>query len=116
MASMVSWNMSLSCCPGMVTWPLDRKRYLLYGSNRRSAVSVEGKGGWGVEMRDSGQHRDLKGLGDWEVPLGPVIPEKLWSNQKAAFPQRVTLTHKWPTRASGPHVLQLHTQPALAFL
>lgn len=37
MASMVSWNMSLSCCPGMVTCPLDRKRYLLYGSNRRSA-------------------------------------------------------------------------------
>lgn len=38
MASIVSWNMSLSCCPGMVTCPLDRKRYLLYGSNRRSAV------------------------------------------------------------------------------
>lgn len=44
MASMVSWNKSLSCCPGMVTCPLDRKRYLLYGSNRRSAVRAEGKG------------------------------------------------------------------------
>lgn len=42
-ASMVSWNMSLSCCPGMVTCPLDRKRYLLYDSNRRSAVGGRGQ-------------------------------------------------------------------------
>ena len=42
-ASMVSWNMSLSCCPGMVTCPLDRKRYLLYDSSRRSAVRGRGQ-------------------------------------------------------------------------
>lgn len=28
-ASMVSWNMSLSCWPGIVTCPFERKRYLL---------------------------------------------------------------------------------------
>lgn len=36
-ASMVSLNRSLSCWPGMVTFPFDRNRYLLKSSSNRSA-------------------------------------------------------------------------------